>query len=696
MIKIFIRRFPILFILINFVSRDSSAQTQQYNRQHVIQMILEKWIEYNEAGIDYTELQSQLEYYTEHKLNLNKVSSEELQSLVFLSQGQIEAIIGHRKKYGNFINIHELGVIPSLDEQSIYYLTFFITLNDESAAPISLHNILYKGTSRLIALHENEFQQRAGYKSDELKTQGKQYYLGSPYKYILRYLYNYSGRISFGYTAEKDMGEQFFQGVSPYGFDFNSVHFIVKDIGNFKSIALGDYQVNFGQGLTFGSGLAARKSAFVINVRRYYQTIRPYKSTNENAFLRGAAFTYQKDHWQFTPFFSYKYTSTNYRNTDSLSDPNTDNFSSLELSGLHRTPTEILNKNNVLQQVSGLHIQYHLKDYTFGLTAANTNYDHRFEPGTKPYQKYNFRGDQLNNAGFDYSFPLKNAALAGELSFSSNGGTAMTHSVIIPLDEKLDICFLYRNFTKDYQASFNNPLAENNNGSNEEGIYSAISFRPNRFFTFNAYIDMYRSPWLRDLVDAPSQGYDMLSELQYNPSKTFQAYLRYKHENKEHNQLNDASHIHILAPFIRDIFRFHIQYKIDESLSASSRIEYCTFNTTAYPQKEGTLIYQDLNYKPGRRKWSLSTCIILFDVNDFYARIFAFEDNMPYSYSVPLYQNSGVRYYFLFRYTVMSKVDLYIRYSNTTYGNIKTIASGLQQINGNTLTDLKLQLQWSF
>ncbi|MEZ4759397.1 MAG: hypothetical protein R2810_06365 [Flavobacteriales bacterium] len=49
-------------------------------------------------------------------------------------------------------------------------------------------------------------------------------YLGPSYKLYTRYRFRYRQNISFGITAEKDEGEEFFTGAQPDGFDFYSAH----------------------------------------------------------------------------------------------------------------------------------------------------------------------------------------------------------------------------------------------------------------------------------------------------------------------------------------------------------------------------------------------------------------------------------------------------------------------------------------
>ncbi len=678
---------------------NSYAQYKQYSsRITVVQELLERWIENNEASIDYTDLQEQLEYYYNNKLDLNKCSQKELMSLVFLSPRLADAIIQHRMKFGDFMSVFELQVIPEIDEQTLYYLKYFVAVKvDWMQDQTPFMQMLRKGRSELILLHENDFQKKEGYHTEELKAANKQYYLGSPYRYVSRYRFNYGNRLSMGYTGEKDMGEQFFQGAQAYGFDFNSFHFVLKNTGKIKALALGDYQVNFGQGLTFGSGLAARKSAYVMNLRRYYESIRPYRSLNENEFMRGAALSYQVNKkFLITGFVSHKYINTSYRNADSNQVSNGDGFSSIVLTGYHRTPNEILNKQNVMQTILGANVQLALEKFQLGFTAVNATYDKSFTPGTAPYQKYYFSGAQLTNIGLDYSTQLGSVHLFGESSLSSNGGWATINTMQMPLDAKLDFCMMYRNFSKDYQTTFNNPFAENNNGSNEEAIYTAMVYRHSKSIQLSAYLDVYRSPWLRYLVDAPSKGIDFLSELQYNPNKIFQSYLRYKHEEKEKNQSGNVSKLDVIVPQTRDLLRLHLQYKVGTHFNFKSRLEHCMFNAEGIGQKSGTFIYQDFQYKPMFNPLDITCRLAMFDIEDFNARVFAVESDVLYQYSVPLYQNAGIRYYILLHYNVSKHFDIWLRYAKTNYNNVNSIGTGLEQIQGNESSDMKVQLRWSF
>lgn len=682
----------LLIGLMLFCGAISYAQNTKETDEKVIADLLERLIENTEATLDYTDLQDQLEQYNRNKLNLNKASREQLQRLFFLEDNQINAIIQHRFVYGDFLNLYELQTITSLDEITIYYLTYFVTVDEnwrEDQTPFK--QMLAKGKHEIIGLYDSELQQREGYKKERADA-GKSYYLGNQDRYVFRYRFSYGNRLTFGYTGEKDMGEQFGKGAQQNGFDFNSFHFYYRPRKTIiKTIALGDYQINFGQGLAFASGLAARKSAFVMNVRRSYSPIRAFRSLNENEFLRGAAVTLGGKKWQAVLFGSGKYISTNFNATDTLQGD--DIFSSVSLTGLHRTTSEISKRQNVFQTIYGGNARWVLKRGHIGVTHVNTQYDIAFLPGDKPYQLYNFKGNKLGNTGVDFNLQWRNFNFFGEGARSSNNAYAVTSGMLISLDANLDAVVLYRNFAKDYQTTFANSFAENSDTRNEQGIYTGITLRLNRKWIVNSYIDVYQSKWLRYLVDGPSNGFDFLSELQYLPSRSAQFYVRFRQEIKYRNQSGNTEKTDYLSAQSRSVYRFNAQYKVALNLSAKSRIEVVTFSDDIKKNQVGTLLLQDINWSSPRKKVNLIFRMAYFTVDDYNARVYAAENDVLYQYAVPLYQNSGVRYYLVARIKINRKLDLWFKYSETKYSNVDKISSGLEQINGNTMTDFRIQFR---
>lgn len=685
------RNYAAIMIVTLFACAQLKAQVQRESNERIIAALMEKLVENAESTLDYTDLEDQLEYYITHKIDLNNASREQLQRLFFLGENQISAIINHRTRFGDFLTLYELQSIAALDEITIYYLTYFVTTDDNwQGNQATFKEMVKQGKHEISALYDTEFQQRSGY-NVQRRQEGRTYYFGNQNREVLRYRFSYGNRLAFGYTGEKDMGEQFAAGAQRYGFDFNSLHFSYRPRkGIIKNVVAGDYQASFGQGLTLGSGMASRKSAFVLNVRRNFIPLRPYRSLNENEFLRGGAIALQKQNMHLLLFGSARHISTSLQ-TDSLEEAN--EFSSISTAGLHRTETEVAKRNNVFQQVYGSYAKYQLKNGHIGFTHVESYYNKRFDSGNKPYQFYDFSGQRMNSSGIDYSLQWHNAGISGELSRSDNHAYAFVSALVLSLDANLDVAVLYRNYAKNYRTVFSNAFGEYTDNRNEQGIYTATTWRLSRKWVLNTYLDLYQSKWLRYLTDGTSAGTDFLTELQYNPGKSTQFYFRYRQESASKNQPGNLTVTDYLSDQVKTIYRLNAQYKAGTHLAAKSRIEISRYSDDLSKKQTGVLIFQDLVWSTPKRIFTFTLRAAYFTVDDYSARLYASENDVPYQYAVPLYQNSGTRYYLVTRCRISRKLEMWLKLSETVYSNVQTIGSGLEEINGNRLSEMRVMLK---
>ncbi len=679
-------RFIILIFL--FAETICVAQQKRESGEKIIADLMERWIENTESTIDYTDLRDQLEYFMKHKINLNKTNRFELEQLQLLDETSITAILNHREQFGDFLTVYELQTIEQISERTLYYLSYFVTTeSDVFDDHTPLLTRLRTGKQEVILLYDRDLEQRKGYRSG---TDGA-YYEGAPYRQVVRYRFASGNKLMFGFAAEKDAGEPF--KLSQGGYDFWSAHLMIRNRGKIEALALGDYQVSFGQGLSFGSGMAPRKSAYVLNVRRNFQTVRPYRSLNEYDFLRGAALTYKLGKTRCTVFGSFKPVSATLT-AQAADEPLV--FTSIQTSGLHRTATEMKAKNSVNELVGGLNFSYQQKQLKLGVSSVIVHYDRLMIPGTQLYRVFDQRKQIFINMGFDYEYQWRNLQLFGELAGSDNGGVAMLSGLTASLHSSLDMVCVYRSYGTSYKAVYNNAFGEYGDGRNERGIYTGVSLKPHKKWQLNVYVDVYRSPWLRYLVDAPSRGTDYLGELQFNPSRQTQLYVRYHNKTKEGN-LPDAT-VRVSYPMAnqREQFRFHARYPVSDKLTGNSRLEVVVFTDGMGVEQRGTLIFQDIQYSSKQHRVSVSGRVALFTVDDYAARVYATETDVLYQYSVPMYQNSGIRAFIVVHFSIHKHLDCWLKCSRTEYSNVQKIGSGLDQINGNTLTDVRLQARWRF
>lgn len=671
----------------------SVAQTEIVPNPTLIEDIIEQTEE--ESEFDYNTQFEQLSFYVENPLNINQATENQLNDIGLLSALQVQSILQYRQEIGKLITIYELQAIPNLDLTTIQKIRPYVTINQTlDNFNVSFKDQLTKGTHQLIARTQQVLESKMGYQPNDFQAIP---YQGSPQQFYLRYRYNYGTNLSYGITMEKDAGEDFFSGSNPYGFDYYSGHFYLKNVNStIKAITLGDFEARFGQGLIAWSGFGFGKGAFVTNIKRIGRPLQAYSSVNEVNFLRGIGTTLALGkHLEATIFSSIRQRDANITALDT-SDIDLDilEISSLQTTGLHRTLNEIEDENAIQQWTSGGQLKYATRKGHIAINSIYHQLDASLQVSDQLYNQYRFQGNNLLNVSLDYSYSLRNFHFFGETAMSDNTALATTNGVLIGLDKSVDFALLYRNFEKDFHTLLTNSFSEASGTANEEGMYLGVSIHPNRRWNLSIYYDAWRHPWLRFGVDAPSVGHEYLIQLEHKPTKKTQLYARFRREVKQVNAIDNETPTDFLVNRIRTQGRLHFSTQLTDALTLRSRIEMSQFKRGEQPTKNGFLLYQDLIYKKGN--WQLSTRYALFDTDDFDSRIYAYENDLRFAFSVPAYYYKGNRFYLNLKYKLPKNITIEARFAQTRLTNRSTFGSGLEEINDNTRTEVKGQVLWKF
>ncbi len=669
------------------------AQIPTVPNPNLIEDIIEQTEE--ESEFDYNTQFEQLSFYVENPLNINQATENQLNDLGLLSALQVQSILQYRQEIGKLIAIYELQAIPNLDLATIQKIRPYVmvsqTLDDFN---VSLKDQLTKGTHQLIARTQQVLESKVGYQLNDFQTIP---YQGSPQQFYLRYRYNYGTNLSYGITMEKDAGEDFFTGSNPLGFDYYSGHFYLKNINStIKAITIGDFEARFGQGLIAWSGFGFGKGAFVTNIKRIGRSLQAYSSVNEVNFLRGIGTTLALGkNVEATIFSSIRQRDANITALDTSDiDPDILEISSLQTTGLHRTINEIEDENAIQQWTSGVQVKYISRKGHFAINSIYHQLNAELQVSAQLYNQYRFQGNNLLNMSFDYNYSFRNFHFFGETALSDNNALATTNGVLIGLDKSVDLALLYRNFEKDFHTLLTNSFSEASGTTNEEGMYLGVSIHPNRRWNLSIYYDAWRYPWLRFGVDAPSVGHEYLIQLEHKPNKKTQLYARLRQEVKQVNAVDNDIPMDFLVNRIRTQGRLHFSTQLTDGLTLRSRAEISQFKRGNEPQKNGFLLYQDLIYKKGN--WQFSTRYALFDTDDFDTRIYAYENDIRFAFSVPAYYYKGNRFYLNIKYKLPKNITLETRFAQTRLTNRSTFGSGLEEIDGNTRTEVKGQVLWKF
>ncbi len=669
--------------------------------QKKIETIAEQLGEGDESE-DFNTLLDELLYFSEHPININNTTANELAQLPMLDDIAIANLLTHISTNGKLLNIYELQTVNGFTIPLIRQIEPFIKVSDNvDATSFSFKEMMKEGTHELVLRYQQVLNRQEGYSEIEdsaLAASPNSRYLGDPQKYYARYRFKYSNKISWGLTMEKDAGEQFFKGTMKQGFDFYSGHIFVSNFGVLKAAALGDFQAQFGQGLVFWSGLAFGKSSDGVSIKRNAQGLKPYTSVDENRFLRGGGATFQFGKFEVTGFGSYKLMDANVSTaTDTLTEQE-EAISSIFSSGFHRTPGELEDRQSISEAVYGGNVSYKSRRLSIGITAVGYQFSKRLNRGDDLYNIHEFAGKQNSNYGLDYSYIWKNFHFFGEFALSQNLGFATINGVFMTIDPRVTITAMVRHLQPKYQALYANAVTENSRMNNETGYYLGFNINPFKNWFLNGYFDIFRFPWLRYQVNGPSFGYETIGQLIYRPSKTLEIYFRFRQKNKQLTESSAYSEAPIkgLENEKRTSYRFNLTYTLNKAITLKSRIEYSRYRRGDQEVEQGFMIYQDFNFKPLSFPLSFSARLAYFDTETYNSRIYVYESDVLYAYSFPAYYYRGMKAYLTLRYSIHKNIDAWVRVANLFYSNRNQIGSGLETIDGKSRTDIKVQLRFSF
>lgn len=147
---------------------------------------------------------------------------------------------------------------------------------------------------------------------------------------------------------------------------------------------------------------------------------------------------------------------------------------------------------------------------------------------------------------------------------------------------------------------------------------------------------------------------------------------------------------------IRKNWRTQIQYKLSPSVTVRQRLDAMWYNLGGPLESRGFLAFFDVFYKPQLKPFSANIRLQYFETDDFNSRIYAYENDVLYGFSIPPFSYKGYRYYLNINYDVSKKLGLWLRWGQVIYKERHTVGSGLDEIFGNQRSEIKVQVLWNF
>lgn len=605
-----------------------------------------------------------MEEMSQHPINLNTATREELSRFPFLSAQQVEDIQAYIYRYGGMKNLGELAMIPSISWQQRQLLGSFVYVSTENVSHFpTLQNIVRYGKHELVGMVKIPFYDRKG------DVNG---YSGYKYKHGVRYQFRYGDYVKLGFLGAQDAGEPFGGGKNKLGYDFYSFYLQVRKLGRWKNITLGRYRLHEGLGLVLNNDFSFGKLSVLSSLAASSATqIRVHSSRSSANYLQGAVATYSiLRGLDLTAFFSYRQIDA------TLNDDGT--IRTILKTGLHRTQSEIRRQDVASNTLMGGHINYRLGGWHVGATAFFTSFSRPLKPTkSQLYKRFAPEGDNFWNASIDYGYISHRWNIAGETATGYCGAIATLHSVSYLFSDKFSLLGLHRFYSARYYSLFSNAFAEGSDVQDENGVYLGFNWMPARRWSIFAYSDFAHFAWPKYQTKTSTQSWDSQVNILYQPSRyyTLGARLRYKER----------------AGTRTDRCRCYVSMQ-RKNWNARTSLDYVM--SQKEERSQGYMVSENLGYQ---WRWlRLAGSLGYFHTSDYESRIFVYEPGLFYQMSFGNYYGEGMRYALVARSEIGRHLLLITKLGITDYFDRDHISSGYQEIVGSSQTDLEIQLKWKW
>lgn len=418
-----------------------------------------------EASAGNEVLIEELQQLARNPIQVNIAKEEDFTKLYWISPQLANSIVKTRKIAGKFKEVDDLLKCPGMSGEILDKIRPYITVATIQEKPLQL-----------------EFRARVQERfPTELNNK-----LGDPRKAYERFKFEYN-RISGVMLIEKDAYEADYM-------DFVSCGLMVQLNDRVPKLLLGDYKLEFGEGLVFGfSPIVTFKKQGMIKGRE--NGIQLYTNSGENTFLRGVCGKLKiTNHIKNFIFFS------NVKLDGKVKDGEVSIYYDYE--GDHSTESKLATKDRVREILSGTRFEYN-RGVKFGFTGYRNL--HFLNPEGTKVGEHTFLG-----ADFSYFYtPILWFGEVGRCDEIVAGIVGAEYN-----EKKLKLGSLYRYYPTEFYVFHSSPWSSGSKLS-EKGSYIYMGYKISNNTRVSCYFDNFtRLPKLGD-TELPVYENEYSTEMEY-------------------------------------------------------------------------------------------------------------------------------------------------------------------------------------
>lgn len=589
----------------------------------------------DEAAASYTDRLYEL---AENPVDLNSGSEKEISRLFFLSDFQVKALADYTLSSGKIVSFNELALIPGFDRATAEMIMPFCSITSKENTindSIRIKNHILTNMTL-----------RKG-KEDSISP-------GSAWRVLTKYKFS-AGSFTGGITLEKDPGEKFFcpGTVSP---DFFSANIAYTGKGFVKRVILGDYSARFGQGLNTNTSTSTGLSMTSPGYMSASNEIKPYTSTDENIFFRGIAAVLSFKDLELSLLCSKNSLDATLGTSSGNS---ADYIQSFYKSGTHNTPLLLQKKDVVSESVYEINLAYNFRFLKTGATYSKDIFSLPLKPDAgNPEKAFSFSGSSVNVFSLYYNSMAGRLLLYGEVSANDIRRYAIVQGLAVRPSDRLTVNFLFRKYNEGYTSFHGKGPGNSTFSYPEQSVTGNFTFEAARHLFISGGCGIRNFPWLKYRCSSPSREVKREIRIRYLPADklTFEGLYSYRFSMSDDTAINRVPELKQMT--FRSL-KLLIRYSAGDNLTFGTRIDYKFAGSGG---SRGVLLLEDLNFSPRTIPLTFWTRYCIFNTDDYDSRIYTFENDLLYSFSIPALYGKGSRFYIMAGWKITDKAELRFKY----------------------------------
>jgi hypothetical protein len=630
----------VLLLTLFFNHQLTFCQTE--NVTELVLAIAEELAATESSQYEATELVEQLTELSEDPVVLNSATENEISRLFFLTDFQIKSLVDYIHSSGKILSVFEIVNIPGFDRETVEMMIPFISLEGTPAF------------KRDTITWNNNLLTNIIFKPGEKDTNS----IGSPVKILSKYRFRY-GDISGGFTVEKDQGEKFLSGTPPLP-EFFSAHISYTGQGIIRKVIIGDYSARFGLGTNINSGIRNGLSLSSPGFISSRNEIKPYTSSDENNFFRGASAALSWKVLDLSLFYSRNKIDATLNEPDTSKNTSVKTFLS---GGMHNTHSLLMKKDAVTDEAFGMNLSGNYKNLRMGITFTGDRFSLPVIPEINNSESlFDFSGSSVNILTVYYNTLINRNMLFGELSSNNNNNMAFVQGLSIRPSDRLSLNFIGRKYEQGFFSFHGKGPGAGSESTNEKGMAASFSYEAAKHLFISGGCDVYRYDWLRYRNSGPSDGSKKELRIRYEASTkmVFEGSYIYR------MNMSDSESTEGIPPQSETITRstrIMFRYLPGVNLTLTSRLDFKAVHPSG---SKGVMMLQDINFRFRNIPVSFWYRYCLFRTGDWNSRIYTYENDLLYSFSIPALSGSGSRTYLMIKWEPSKNAELRIKYGLTS------------------------------